>query len=297
MTTSFADLVKKLRAETDGKMIDCQEALKQCDGDLQRAEEWLRKKGMLAAGKKSSRATGEGVVAAVAHGEYGVLMEINCETDFVTRNEEFQKFCHHILAVASTHYPKSLDELIGLSSQGKKETIEEERLSLIGKIGENIMLRRFAALSVNPGMVVSYTHSPICPSLGKIGVLVAIECTEKKEGLAEMGKKVAMHIAAMDPKYLSINDVPQEAIERERNILTEQARTAGNPEERIPQIVEGRIKKFFGDSVLEEQAFVYDSSKKVKEFLEEQRKNLQTPFKICGFVRMMRGQEDAPLLS
>ncbi len=297
MTTISGELVKKLRAATDGKILDCQEALKQCDGNLERAAEWLRTKGMLAAGKKSSRATGEGVVAAASYGEYGVLLEVNCETDFVARNEEFQKFCLHALSAAEQHRPESLDSLQALSSTDKKETLEEERLALIGKIGENVVLRRFSSLFVAPGVVASYTHSPVGPSLGKMGVLVAISCTDKKEEVAEIGKKIAMHIAAMDPKYISISDVPEEAIAKERTILKEQARTAGNPEERIDQIVDGRIKKFFGECVLEEQAFVYDSSKKVKDFLEEQQKNLQISFKIKDFVRLMRGQDDAPLLS
>ena len=271
-----AKLVGELREKTGVGMMECKKALTACEGDLEKAVDFLRKKGVAMAEKKAGRVANQGLVAVAVEGNTGAVVELNNETDFVAKNTEFQAFLSKVVALALANKINDIEALKAADLEGK--SVQDTLVALIAKIGENMSLRRVAI--VTGDTVVPYVHSAIAPGLGKIGVLVAIS----GENAAEVGKKVAMHVAASKPAFLSIADVDSATAEHERGIYAEQARASGKPEAIIEKMVEGRMRKFYEEAVLLEQAFVMDPEKKVKDVLADAKATVST------FVRFNLGE-------
>ena len=289
MADVSAALVKELREKTGAGMMDCKKALGETAGDLEQAVDWLRKKGLAAAAKKAGRVAAEGLVGVVAEGPRGAVVEVNAETDFVARNEQFQDFVRKVTAIAAA---KGAD-IAALAQQaypGEGKSVAEKLTQLIATIGENMNLRRATEVKVGQGIVASYVHNATAPGLGKIGVLVGLESTGDKEKLMALGKQLAMHVAAANPQALSIADVDPKQLDRERAILAEQARASGKPEEIIAKMVEGRLRKYYEDVVLLEQLYVVDGESRVKQVIEQAAKTVGAPVKMTGFVRMALGE-------
>ncbi|MGE0109311.1 MAG: translation elongation factor Ts [Bdellovibrionales bacterium] len=281
MADITASMVKDLREKTGAGMMDCKKALVEAEGDMEAAIDWLRKKGLSAAAKKSGRVAAEGLVAVVDMGTKAVALEVNAETDFVARNDQFQAF------VAKT--AKTALET-GVDFDTLKSNTSEELTNLIATIGENMNLRRMEAVSVSNGVVASYVHNAVVPGLGKIGVLVGLESTADAAKLLALGKQIAMHIAAAGPVALSADDVDAEMIEREKNILSDQARESGKPEAIIEKMVEGRMRKYYEDVCLLEQIYVVDGESRVKDVVATTAKELGADVKLTGFVRFVLGE-------
>ncbi|MDR1235993.1 MAG: translation elongation factor Ts [Holosporaceae bacterium] len=284
-----ANEVKALRDRTGAGMMDCKKALVECNGDIEEAIDWLRKKGLAAAAKKSGRVAAEGLVGVHVHGHKGAIAEINAETDFVARNELFQKYVGDVVELACRHNCE-VEQLQSLEYPQTGRTVSEELTNLIAVIGENMGIRRVCHLSVSDGVIASYVHNKISANLGKIGILLALESSGDKEKLSEIGKKIAMHIAAANPQSTSIEDLDPAILERERNVVTEQAKGTGKPAEFIEKIVEGRIRKFYEEVVLLEQVFVIDGSTKVKDVVAAASKEIGAPIVVKGFVKFVLGE-------
>ncbi|MBP2304041.1 elongation factor Ts [Azospirillum melinis] len=289
MAEITASLVKELREKTGAGMMDCKKALNETQGDLEGAVDWLRKKGLAAAAKKSGRVAAEGLVAVATAGTKGAVVEVNAETDFVARNDKFQAFAAKSaeLALATGG---DVEALKAAAYPGTSHTAQDELTSLIATVGENMNLRRAVTLSVSAGVVVSYVHSAIAPGLGKIGVLVALESTGDAGKLADLGKQIAMHIAAARPDALDIADVDSSSLERERNVLAEQARASGKPEAIIEKMVEGRVRKYYEEVCLLEQTYVIDGETKVRKVVENAAKDIGAPVKVTAFTRFALGE-------
>ncbi len=289
MANITAAMVKALREKTGAGMMDCKKALTETDGDMEAAVDWLRKKGLSAAAKKSGRTAAEGLVAAAVDGNRGALVEVNAETDFVARNEQFQGFVREVaqLALAAKG---DLDALKAADFPGTGRSVADELTHLIATIGENIVLRRTGHLEVAPGVVGAYVHGAVAPGLGKIGVLVALESAGDTEKLQALAKHLAMHIAAMAPQAVDAEGLDPAAIERERNVLIEQARASGKPDHIIEKMVEGRMRKFYQEVVLLEQVSVVDGEKRVREVIKAAEKDLGQPIRIAGFLRFQLGE-------
>ncbi|MDR1475160.1 MAG: translation elongation factor Ts [Holosporales bacterium] len=290
MAEVTAGMVKELRDRTGAGMMDCKRALIENNIDMEVAVDWLRKKGLAAAAKKAGRTAAEGLVFAKSYGQSGVVLEVNAETDFVGRNELFQKYVNSLGELCYNNFDKNLEEVKRLKIGTEGRNVEEELISLISVIGENMSLRRVERLSVNKGCVCAYTHSAVSPGLGRIGVLVALESSAQEAKLMELGKQIAMHIAATKPQVVLRGDMPAEVVERERSVLVEQARMSGKPEQVIEKMVEGRLQKFFAEVVLLEQPFVIDGETKVSAVLEQASKDAGTPIKITGFKIFLLGE-------
>ncbi len=289
MTEITAAMVKELRESTGAGMLDCKKALVETNGNMDEAVDWLRKKGLASAAKKASRIAAEGLVSVYVEGNKGAVVEVNSETDFVAKNEIFQEYVADAAIVAL----KSAGEVCDMKNFhcpkcGK--TFEERLTDMIAKIGENMTLRRAAMLEVSEGIVASYVHSASAPNIGKIGVLVALESKADKTKLAELGKHIAMHIAASAPLFLNIASVDPAAVEHEKSIFAEQAKASGKPANIIEKMVEGRIRKYYEEVVLEEQAYIMDPDKKVKDVINEAAKELGAEIKLTGFVRFKLGE-------
>ncbi len=288
MTQITAAMVKELRETTSAGMLDCKKALVENNGDMEQAVDWLRKKGLASAAKKASRVAAEGLVAIKVDGNKGAVVEVNSETDFVAKNDMFQEYVEDAATVAL----ESAGEVCDMKTFACPKTSKsfEERLTdMIAKIGENMSLRRAKFVEVENGVVSAYIHNATRANLGKIGVLVALESTGDAAKLSDLGKQIAMHIAATKPLFLTIADVDANAVEREKAIFTDQAKASGKPENIIEKMVEGRIKKYYDEVVLEEQAFVMDSDKKVKEVIADLAKELGTEIKLKEFVMFKLG--------
>jgi elongation factor Ts len=268
MADITAALVKELREKSGAGMMDCKKALQENAGDIEESQDWLRKKGLATAAKKSGRAASDGLVGMITDGKQGVVVEINTETDFVARNEVFQEFVRTVTKVAMT-VGGDLDKLKAADYPGTGRTVEEELTHNIATIGENMNLRRSAGLSVGTGVVAGYIHNKMADDLGKIGVLVALESDGDSGKLNVLGRQIAMHVAAARPQWLSVDEVDASALDRERDVLSEQARASGKPEEIIAKMVEGRLRKFYEEVVLLEQVFVMDTEKKIAKVIEE----------------------------
>ncbi len=288
MAQITASLVKELREKTGAGMMDCKKALTEVGGEIETAVDWLRKSGLAAAEKKANRIAAEGLVAVNAIGTSGTAIEINAETDFVARNSEFQLFVSKVadIALASGGDRNEILDAIFVDEVPVKEALN----NLIATIGENITIRRAAAVSVNRGVVSSYVHNAIEPGLGRIAVLVALESDGDKNLLDNYGKQLAMHIAAAAPRWLSVEDVDETELERERSVLTEQARDSGKPEEIIGKMVDGRLRKFYEETVLMEQTYVIDGETKVSNVLVQAGKDIGSNIILKGFVRYVLGE-------
>jgi elongation factor Ts len=283
MAEITAALVKELRDTTGAGMMDCKRALTEADGNLQDAIDWLRKKGLSAAAKKSGRVAAEGLVGTASAPNRAAMVEVNAETDFVARNDAFQEFVSNVAKIAldvgedveaikAAHYPAS------------GRTVAEEMTHLIATIGENMILRRARVLHVQSGVVATYVHSALKPGLGKIGVLVAVEAASELNALEVLGRQIGMHVAATRPDALDIDAVDPSALERERAVLSEQARASGKPEAIIEKMVDGRVRKYYEDVVLLEQVWVHDGETRVREVVKK------AGAKLTGFARFQLGE-------
>lgn len=284
-----AALVKELREKTGAGMMDCKRALGDSNGDIEAAVDWLRKKGLSAAAKKAGRVAAEGLIGVATHNTAGALVEVNSETDFVARNAAFQSFVRAVaeLAVAGDG---ELETLTRTPYPVTGRTVEEELTHLIGTIGENLVVRRSTRISVAEGGVFSYMHNSLGPGLGKIGVIVALESTASPGALADLGRQLAMHVAATSPLYLDIASVPPAALERERGVLREQARSSGKAEGIVERMVEGRLRKFYEEVVLLEQVFVVDQETRISKVIENAAKAAGAPIAVTGFARYALGE-------
>ncbi|WP_207478818.1 translation elongation factor Ts [Arenibaculum pallidiluteum] len=289
MAEITASLVKELREKTGAGMMDCKKALAETNGNLEDAVDWLRKKGLAAAAKKAGRVASEGLVAVATAGTAGAVVEVNSETDFVARNDKFQGFAAKVAEMA-LQGSDDVEALKQVAYPGAGRNVGEELTSLIATIGENMSLRRSARLSVGSGVVAAYVHSAIAPNLGKIGVLVALESTGDKAKLEALGKQIAMHVAAARPEALTIEQVDASALERERNVLADQARASGKPEEIIAKMVEGRLRKYYEEVVLLEQTYVIDGERKISKVVQDAAKDMGAPVQLTGFVRFALGE-------
>jgi len=289
MAEVSAVLVKDLREKTGAGMMDCKKALAETKGDVEAAVDWLRKKGLAAAAKKAGRVAAEGLVGVHAEGKKGALVEVNAETDFVARNDQFQGFVRTVAKLALDH-GSDVDALGRAAYPGEGKPVADKLTQLIATIGENMALRRTAALAVQNGVVASYMHNQAAPGLGKIGVLVALESTADAGQLAQLGKQLAMHVAAANPQALAIADIDPKALDRERAVLADQARASGKAEEIVAKMVEGRLRKYYEEVVLLEQVYVVDGESRVKAVVEGAAKSLGAPVRIAGFARMALGE-------
>jgi len=289
MAEITAALVKELREKSGAGMMDCKKALQETGGDIEEAQDWLRKKGLATAAKKSGRAASEGLVGMITDGKSGVVVEVNSETDFVARNEIFQGFVRNVTTVAQS-VGGDLEKLKAAAYPGTGRTVAEELTHNIATIGENMNLRRSAGLSVGKGVVAGYIHNKLADDLGKIGVLVALESDGDAAKLEALGKQIAMHVAAARPQWLSVDEVDATALDRERDVLSEQARASGKPEEIIAKMVEGRLRKYYEEVVLLEQVFVMDSEKKIAKVVEAAAADIGAPVKLSGFARFELGE-------
>ncbi len=287
-----AEMVKNLREATGAGMMDCKAALNETGGDIDAAVDWLRKKGLAKAAKKSSRAASEGLVAAAVTdagaGAKAVLVEVNSETDFVARNEVFQAMVRAV-ADAALETSGALDAVRSAPFPGAGRSVEDHIAEMVGQIGENLTLRRTAGLAVENGVVAAYVHSAVVEGAGKIGVLVALESTGDKAALNALAKQVAMHVAAARPLAARVEDLDADVVDREKQVLAEQARASGKPEEIIGKMVEGRLRKFYEESVLLEQIFVVDGETKVGAVLDNAAKDVGAPVALAGFARLELG--------
>ncbi|MBL8671341.1 MAG: elongation factor Ts [Alphaproteobacteria bacterium] len=289
MAEVTAALVKELREKTGAGMMDCKKALGESKGDLEGAVDWLRKKGLSAAAKKSGRVAAEGLVGVTAAGRVGALVEVNAETDFVARNDKFQAFVAKAAEIGLTT-GGDVAKLAAAPYPGSGRTVADELTHLIATVGENMKLRRTAALAVPQGVVVSYMHAALVPGLGKIGVLVALESAGSADKLAALGKQIAMHVAAANPQALTIAAVDPKALERERSVLAEQAKASGKPQAIIDKMVEGRLRKFYEEVVLLEQVSVIDGETRIGKLVEASAKDVGAPVKLTGFARYSLGE-------
>ncbi len=289
MAEITATMVKDLRESTGAGMMDCKKALTETNGDMEAAIDWLRKKGLSAAAKKAGRVAAEGLVAVAAQGKKAVALEVNAETDFVSRNDKFQKYAADAAQVALAG-ANDIEDLKTKAYPATGRSVQEELTQLIATVGENMNLRRMKTLSVTNGVVASYVHNAIAAGLGKIGVLVALESTADEGKLMELGKQIAMHVAAARPEALTIADVDSSALERERNVLADQARASGKPEDIIAKMVDGRLRKYYEEVVLMEQVFVVDGESKIKDVVANAAKTLGVPVTLSGFVRYQLGE-------
>lgn len=289
MAEITAALVKELREKSGAGMMDCKKALTENDGDLEAAVDWLRTKGLAAAAKKAGRVASEGLVGIVAADGKGAIVEVNAETDFVSRNDTFQNFVKEVAGLALAGND-DLDKLQAADYPKGEGTVGDQLTHLISTIGENMNLRRVAALSVDKGVVATYMHNATTAGLGKIGVIVALESEGDQEKLEAFGKQLAMHIAAANPQSVSKYDLDPEAIEREREVLSQQAKDSGKPEEIIAKMVEGRLRKFYEEVCLMDQTFVIDGDSKVAKAVEAAGKDAGSAVAVKAFVRFALGE-------
>ncbi len=283
MTAITASMVKELREMTGAGMMDAKKALVENDGNIEAAVDWLRTKGLAKAAKKAGRAAAEGLVSVATNdaGTHGVAVEINAETDFVSRNEGFQSLVSEVTSIATSGTFADVDALNAADMNGK--SVADTITAAVATIGENMNLRRYESVSVSQGYVASYVHNAVADGKGKIGVLVGLESTKDRAELETLGKQVAMHVAAANPLFLDIDSVDPEMLERERTVLIEQAKEQGKPAEIAEKMVTGRIRKYYEEHVLVEQTFVMDGETKISKLLGDD-------IKLTGFARMVLGE-------
>ncbi len=293
MTTISAAMVKELREKTGAGMMDCKTALTEVKGDVEQAIDWLRKKGLSKAAKKADRIAADGLIGVVANGTNGAMVEVNSETDFVARNDKFQDLVRQLTTLA-TKAGGDLAKLNSVVFPGKSISVGEHMKEMIATIGENMSLRRTTSLDVSEGVVASYVHNKVVDGLGKIGVLVGVESKGSAEKLNEIGRQVALHIAAASPQAVSADQLDKALIERERQVYLEQAKATGKAAEFIDKMVEGRLRKeFFGQVVLLQQTFMGpggDGKITVEQYLKSEEKAAGAPVKVTKFVRYQLGE-------
>jgi elongation factor Ts len=288
MAEITAASVKELRERTGAGMMDCKKALAENNGEMEASIDWLRAKGLAAAAKKAGRTAAEGLVGVAVEGTRGAAVEVNSETDFVAKNELFQDFVRNVAKLALQHGTDV--EALGAAAYPDGGTVSEKLTDNIAKIGENQSLRRAAVLEVGQGALVSYVHNQVAPGLGKIGVLVALESAAPADTLTQLGKQIAMHVAAAHPQALSAEDLPPELVERERSIAMEKAKESGKPQNIVEKMVEGGLAKFRKENALLTQLFVMDNKTPVADVVASAAKDAGSPIQLKGFVRFQLGE-------
>lgn len=292
MSGITAATVKQLREMTGAGMMDCKTALNETGGDMDAAVDWLRKKGLSKAAKKAGRTAAEGLVSIAVEesgaGATGVVVEVNSETDFVARNELFQNMVNDI-AQTAVSVAGDLDKLRAATFPGTGKSVDGHVAEMVGQIGENMSLRRSDGIVVNEGVVASYVHGQVTDGAGKIGVLVGLKSSGDKDKLKAVGKQIAMHVAAARPLAAKVEELDPAVVAREKEVLADQARASGKPENIIEKMVEGRLRKFYEESVLLEQIFVIDGETKVGKVLENAAKDAGGPIELVGFARLELG--------
>jgi elongation factor Ts len=287
MMSVTAALVKELREKSGAGMMDCKKALNETNGDMDAAIDWLRTKGLAAAAKKSGRVASEGLVAISVSGTLGALVELNSETDFVSRNDDFQTFAKTLSSLALK--ASDIEALKAMDYPNTGRTVAEELTHKIATIGENMSLRRMEKVSVESGAIVPYIHNATADGLGRIGVLVGLSSSADSAVLSGVGKQIAMHIAATTPASISVDDLDPEMVARERDVLIEQAKASGKPQEIAEKMVEGRLRKYYEEVVLLEQTFVIDGETKVGNVIEAAAKDAGADIKLTHFAHFILG--------
>jgi elongation factor Ts len=288
MAEISAAMVKDLRERSGAGMMDCKKALAETSGDMEAAVDWLRTKGLATAAKKAGRTAAEGLVGVAVRGHRGAVVEVNSETDFVAKNDQFQEFVRTVAQLALDN-GASVDAL-SAAAWPDGGTVADKLTANVATIGENQTLRRVAVLDIEPGIVVSYVHNAVTPGLGKIGVLVALESSAPADKLEPLGKQLAMHIAAANPQALHEDDVDPATVDRERAIAAEKASTSGKPADIIAKMVEGAVAKFRKEVALLSQLFVIDNKTKIADVLTAAGKDLGAPVKLAAYVRFQLGE-------
>jgi elongation factor Ts len=283
MAEITAVLVKDLREKTGAGILDCKKALTEAGGDLEAAVDWLRKKGLSAAAKKSGRVAAEGLIGVASAPHVAAMVEVNAETDFVARNDTFQGFVEALAKLALT-VGEDVEALKAAPFPGTDRSVADELTNMIATIGEHMSIRRARVLHVANGVVATYVHQPLRPGLGKIGVLVGVEGSSEASALELLGRQVGMHVAATRPEALDIDGVDPAALERERAVLTEQARASGKPDAIIEKMVDGRIRKYYEEVVLLEQVWVHDGESRVRAVAKK------AGVKLTDFARFQLGE-------
>jgi elongation factor Ts len=283
MADITAALVKDLREKTGAGMMDCKKALTEVAGDIEAAIDWLRKKGLAAAAKKSGRVASEGLVGVASEPGRAAMVEVNAETDFVARNPTFQAFVEEVAKIALST-GDDVEKIKAAPFPGTGRSVADELTHLVATIGENMTIRRAKVLSVPSGVVASYVHSALKPGLGKIGVIAALSGENASEALNTLGRQIGMHVAATRPDALDISSVSPESLEREKAVLTEQAKASGRPDNVIAKMVEGRVQKFYEEVALLEQVWVHDGKSRVKDVMKTANAT------ITGFERFALGE-------
>ena len=283
--------IKLLREKTGAGMMDCKSALKETDGDLEKAEDWLRKKGINTAQKKSAREASEGLITVSINNSSGVIIEINSETDFVARNENFQKFCLDVTNLCLMKKVNDIESLLKVDFDDSGNTVENELTNVISKLGENIVIKKLNYEFHEGNFFQKYLHNAISDNSGKIGVLLSFSAKSFNENVEFFSKQLCMHIAASDPISIEIEGLDQEIINKERAIFFEQLKSSGKPEDILEKIVDGKIKKFYSEVCLLEQTFVIDNKTTVKESIINFNKENNCDFKIINFIIYKLGQD------
>lgn len=288
MAEITAALVKELREKSGAGMMDCKNALKETGGEIEAAVDWLRKKGLATAAKKAGRTAAEGLVAAATDGSAGVVVELNSETDFVARNAAFVELLGEVSKVALA--TDGSVESVAAASMKDGRSVADHVIELVGEVGENLVLRRSRALKVGKGVVSSYVHNAAGPGIGRIGVLVGLESEADPAALDGFGRKLAMHVAAAGPQWVSRDDVDAAGVDRERAVLREQALAEGKPAEIVERMVEGRLRKYFEEVCLLEQTYVMDGESRVSAAVDAAAAELGADVAVAGFVRYRLGE-------
>ena len=283
-----ASMVKELREKSGAGMMDCKKALSENNGQMEDAIDWLRKKGLASVSKKSGRVAAEGLVGINVKNNSGVIIEINSETDFVSRNEIFQNFVKNCGELALSK-KSNIEELKKLTYPGSERTVDEELANNIATIGENMNIRRLEFLEVSEGGLFSYIHNSTAEGLGRLGVLVSLKSKLNVDELSALGKQIAMHVAATSPKSLSIDDLDEQIVNRERQVLIDQAIASGKPKEIADKIVQGRMHKFYQEVVLNEQVSVLDGETKIKDLVKNFAKEKNSDVELTGFKMIKLG--------
>ncbi len=289
MAEITASLVKELRERTGAGMMDCKKALTESGGDLSAAADWLRTKGLAAAAKKAGRVAAEGLVGVVSTATEAAAVEVNSETDFVARNHDFQAFVSQAATIALDKRGV-LDDIAAADYPGTDRSVEAQMTHLVSTLGENLSFRRSGHIAVPTGVVSSYVHGALAPGLGRIAVIVGLESEGDQGKLGAFGKLLAMHIAAAAPQAVKVDDLDAAAVAKERKALAEQARESGKPDNIIDKMVEGRLRKYYEETVLLEQTFVIDNETKVEKAVEDAAKDAGAPIKVVGFIRFALGE-------
>ena len=289
MAEITASLVKELREKTGAGMMDCKKALVETGGNVEEGVDFLRKNGLAAAAKKSGRVASEGLIGVATKDGAGSVVEINAETDFVARNDDFQAFVSAVADIMLDH-GDNFEAVANAAFPDTERTVGEQLTHNIATIGENMSMRRGQSLNVDQGCVVSYVHNALSVGLGKIGVLVALESKGNHAALEQLGRQIAMHVAAARPEALSVESIAPEALERERSVLVDQAKASGKPDNIIEKMVEGRLRKYYEEVALMEQIFVIDNETKIARVVENAAKEMGVPVALTGFVRYELGE-------